>query len=54
MIDRIDILTDYKKMKLLKNGMWELAAFVKNTKGGWKADNTRDIIDGDFYTGSGN
>lgn len=40
-------------MKLLGNGMWELAVFVKNTKGGWKADNTRNIIDGDFSIRSG-
>lgn len=40
-------------MILLRNGMWELAVFVKNTKGGWNADNTRDVIDGDFSTRSG-
>lgn len=33
--------------------MWKLAVFVKNTEGGWKAEKTRDVIDGSFCTRSG-
>lgn len=53
MIDRIHILPYCKKMKIFQTWNVGTGCLVKNKKGGWKSDNIRDIIEGGFYTWSG-